>query len=79
MCTAVGRPSRNGRRPAAAGSLHRPSPPVTDGRRGRAPPAEAIYAVISLKAEPATVKELDRQLTLNEAILRTKVIRPDAR
>lgn len=41
--------------------------------------AEAIYAVISLKAEPATVKELDRQLTLNEAILRTKVIRPDAR
>lgn len=40
--------------------------------------AEAIYAVISLNAEPATVKELDRQLTLNEAILRTKVIRPDA-
>ena len=40
--------------------------------------AEAIYAVISLTAEPATVKELDRQLTLNEAILRTKVIRPDA-
>lgn len=41
--------------------------------------AEGIYAVISLNAEPATVKELDRQLTLNEAILRTKVIRPDAR
>ena len=41
--------------------------------------AEAIYAVITLNAEPATVKELDRQLTLNEAILRTKVIRPDAR
>ncbi|GAC1384261.1 MAG: 30S ribosomal protein S6 [Marmoricola sp.] len=40
--------------------------------------AEGIYAVISLNAEPATVKELDRQLTLNEAILRTKVIRPDA-
>ena len=39
---------------------------------------EAIYAVLSLKAEPATVKELDRQLTLNESILRTKVIRPDA-
>ena len=39
--------------------------------------AEAIYAVISLTAEPATVKELDRQLTLNESILRTKVIRPD--
>lgn len=41
--------------------------------------AEGIYAVVSLTAEPATVKELDRQLTLNEAILRTKVIRPDAR
>jgi small subunit ribosomal protein S6 len=41
--------------------------------------AEGIYAVISLNAEPATVKEFDRQLTLNESILRTKVIRPDAR
>ena len=30
-------------------------------------------------SEPATVKELDRQLTLNESVLRTKVIRPDAR
>ena len=41
--------------------------------------AEGIYAVVSLQAEPATVKELDRQLTLNESVLRTKVIRPDAR
>jgi small subunit ribosomal protein S6 len=40
--------------------------------------AEGIYAVINLTAEPATVKELDRQLTLNESVLRTKVIRPDA-
>ncbi|WP_028653759.1 30S ribosomal protein S6 [Nocardioides halotolerans] len=38
---------------------------------------EGIYAVVNLTAEPATVKELDRQLTLNESILRTKVIRPD--
>jgi small subunit ribosomal protein S6 len=38
--------------------------------------SEGIYAVIDLSAEPATVKELDRQLTLNESILRTKVIRP---
>ncbi|MDH2412835.1 30S ribosomal protein S6 [Nocardioides sp. CER19] len=37
---------------------------------------EGIYAVVTLTAEPATVKELDRQLTLNESILRTKVIRP---
>jgi len=41
--------------------------------------AEGIYAVIDLQAEPATVKELDRQLTLNESVLRTKVIRPDAK
>jgi small subunit ribosomal protein S6 len=39
--------------------------------------AEGIYAIIDLTAEPAVVKELDRQLTLNESILRTKVIRPD--
>ncbi|WP_372735677.1 30S ribosomal protein S6 [Nocardioides sp.] len=37
---------------------------------------EGIYAVINLHAEPDTVKELDRQLTLNESIMRTKVIRP---
>jgi small subunit ribosomal protein S6 len=41
--------------------------------------AEGIYAVIDLRAEPATVKELDRQLGLNESVLRTKVIRPDTR
>jgi small subunit ribosomal protein S6 len=39
--------------------------------------AEGIYAVVTLQAEPATVKELDRQLGLNESVLRTKVIRPD--
>jgi small subunit ribosomal protein S6 len=39
--------------------------------------AEGIYAVIDLTAEPAVVKELDRQLTLNESVLRTKVLRPD--
>ena len=37
--------------------------------------AEGIYAVITIKAEPATVKEFDRQLTLNESVLRTKVLR----
>ena len=40
---------------------------------------EGIYAVVDLTAEPATVKELDRQLNLNEAVLRTKVLRPDLR
>jgi small subunit ribosomal protein S6 len=38
--------------------------------------AEGIYAVIDLQAEPASVLELDRQLNLNESVLRTKVIRP---
>ena len=41
--------------------------------------AEGIYAVIDLNAEPASVQELDRQLNLNESVLRTKVLRPDAR
>ncbi len=39
---------------------------------------EGIYSVIDLQAEPATVKELDRQMNLNESVLRTKVLRPDA-
>lgn len=39
---------------------------------------EGIYAVLDLKCEPAAVAELDRQLGLNENILRTKVVRPDA-
>ena len=41
--------------------------------------SEGIYAVLNVSAEPAVVKELDRQFTLNEQILRTKVIRPDTR
>ena len=39
--------------------------------------SEGIYVVVNVTAEPAVVKELDRQLTLNEQILRTTVIRPD--
>ena len=41
--------------------------------------AEGIYAVIDLQASPASVQELDRQLNLNESVLRTKVLRPDER
>jgi small subunit ribosomal protein S6 len=41
--------------------------------------AEGIYAVVTLSAEPATVKELDRQLGLNESVMRTKVMRPEVR
>jgi small subunit ribosomal protein S6 len=40
--------------------------------------AEGIYAVVTLSADPDTVKELDRQLGLNEVVLRTKVLRADA-
>lgn len=40
--------------------------------------AEAYYAVITFTAEPATAQELDRQLGLNESILRTKLLRPGA-
>lgn len=39
--------------------------------------SEGIYAVIDLTAEPATVKELERQLGIAEAVLRTKVLRPE--
>ena len=41
--------------------------------------SEGIYAVVDLTAEPDTVRELDRQLNLNEAVLRTKVVRPKSR
>jgi len=40
--------------------------------------SEGIYTVVDLMAEPERVKELDRQLNLNEAVLRTKILRPEA-
>ena len=39
--------------------------------------AEGIYAVVDVTAKPQTVSELDRQLSLNESVLRTKVLRMD--
>ncbi|GLW54323.1 30S ribosomal protein S6 [Kitasatospora phosalacinea] len=39
--------------------------------------SEGIYSVIDLKATPEVVKELDRQFSLSESVLRTKVLRPD--
>ena len=41
--------------------------------------SEGIYAILGISASPAAVAELDRQLGLNESVLRTKVIRPDIR
>ena len=40
---------------------------------------EGIYAVVDLTSEPAAVLELDRQLNLNDEVLRTKVLRPEIR
>ena len=40
--------------------------------------SEGIYAVITMQANPVDVKELDRQFSINESIMRTKVIRTDA-
>src|SRR5690606_770500 len=37
--------------------------------------SEGIYAVVQMTAEPATAQELDRQLGLNESVLRTKLMR----
>ena len=39
---------------------------------------EGGYVVANFTSEPATAKELDRQLGLSEAILRTKLLRADA-
>lgn len=38
---------------------------------------EGIYAVIQINSGPDAVKELDRQLGLNENVIRTKVLRAD--
>ena len=40
---------------------------------------EGIYAVIKVTCPSAVVTELDRQLNLNESVLRTKITRPDAK
>lgn len=39
--------------------------------------SEGIYAVVNFTAEPASANELDRQLKLSEAVMRTKVLRAE--
>lgn len=39
--------------------------------------SEGIYAVVNFTATSATAQELDRQLRLSEAVLRTKILRAD--
>ncbi|MFR0556237.1 30S ribosomal protein S6 [Pseudoscardovia radai] len=38
---------------------------------------EGNYVVVNYSSEPATSDELDRLLNLNEAIIRTKILRKD--
>jgi len=40
--------------------------------------SEGIYVVLHLTCTPQTVAEMDRQLNLNESVLRTKVLRRSA-
>lgn len=39
---------------------------------------DGIYVVLNLSAESAVVKEMDRLMTIDEQVMRTKVMRPDA-
>lgn len=39
---------------------------------------DGIYVVVDMETTPEIAKELDRQLGLNESILRTKLMRKDA-
>lgn len=39
---------------------------------------EGIYVVIDMNTTPAHAAEIDRQLNLNETIMRTKLVRKDA-
>lgn len=52
------------------------------GRRRLAYPIkkknDGIYVVLNFTSESATAKELERQLGINETVLRTKLLRPDA-
>ncbi|HEU0256256.1 MAG TPA: 30S ribosomal protein S6 [Microbacteriaceae bacterium] len=51
------------------------------GRRRLAYPiqkkTEGIYAVVDFTANPAATQELERQLKLSEAVMRTKVLRAE--
>ena len=41
--------------------------------------SEGYYAVVNMTTTPADAKGLDRQLTLSESVLRTKLLRADAK
>ncbi|HEY1570647.1 MAG TPA: 30S ribosomal protein S6 [Pseudonocardiaceae bacterium] len=39
--------------------------------------SEGIYALLDVNSDPSAVQEMDRQLSLTESVLRTKVLRRD--
>lgn len=39
--------------------------------------SEGLYAVVNFSSDAATAQELDRQLKLSEAVMRTKVLRAE--
>jgi len=53
------------------------------GRRHLAYPikkkSDGFYIVLNVTAEPATVAEMDRLMTIDEQFMRTKVMRTDAK
>ena len=60
------------------GTSTRSTSGASAGWRTRSPSMpRASTRSIDVKASPATVSELDRQLSLNESVLRTKVLRTD--
>ena len=40
--------------------------------------SEGFYVVVDMTTTPEVAQELDRQLGLNESVLRTKLLRPEA-
>ena len=40
--------------------------------------SEGFYVVVDMSTTPEIAQELDRQLGLNETVLRTKLLRPEA-
>ena len=40
---------------------------------------EGDYTLINFHADPSTIAELDRVLNLNESVVRTKILRKDAK
>ena len=40
--------------------------------------SEGLYVVVDMTTTPANAQELDRQLGLNETVLSTKLLRPEA-